>query len=51
MMMRRSREEEAENHDVPAITHSVVFKCVGANKEMHYHVKIARLGKQMGEIW
>ena len=39
-------EEEAEDHGVPAITHSVVFKCIGATKEMRYHELLALANRQ-----
>ena len=34
-------DEEEADHGVPAITHSVVFKCIGATKEMHYQELLA----------
>ena len=29
-------EEEAEDDNIPAITHTVVFKCIGCTKELCY---------------
>ena len=40
-------EEEAEDHGVPAITHSVVFKCIGATKELRYQELLALANRQM----
>ena len=40
-------EEEAEDHGVPAITHSVVFKCIGATKEMRYQELLALANRRV----
>lgn len=45
-------DEEEADHGVPAITHSVVFKCIGATKEMRYQELLALASRRMrnGEL-
>ena len=45
-------DEKVEDHGIPAITHSVVFKCIGATKEMCYQELLALANRRMrnGEI-
>lgn len=48
-----SPESSSDSEDeVPAITHSVVFKCIGAHKEFHYQELLALAAKKIrdGEI-
>ena len=41
--------EEEENDDIPAITHSVVFKCIGCTKELHYQELLALANQKMNK--
>ena len=38
-------DKEEDNDEIPAITHSVTFKCIGSTKEAHYQEVLA-LAKQ-----
>lgn len=31
-----SESHDSDSEDIPNITHSVIFKCIGATKEHHY---------------
>ena len=45
-------DEEEADHGVPTITFSVVFKCIGATKEMHFQQLLALPSTRMrnGEL-
>lgn len=42
-----NEEEDEEDNDVPAITHSVVFKCIGCTKELRYQELLALANQKM----
>ena len=42
-----NEEKEVEDHCIPTITHSMVFICIGATKEMRYQELLALANRQM----
>ena len=44
-------DEEAEDDNIPAITHTVVFKCIGCTKELRYQelLVLANQKRKKGE--
>lgn len=42
-----SDSSDSDADVIPAITHSVVFKCIGAQKEIHYQEILALVAKKI----
>ena len=41
---------EKEDDDIPAITHSVVFKCIGCTKELRYQELLALASQKIKKV-
>ena len=41
--------DSSSDDDVPAITYSVVFKCIGSHKELHYQEVLSQANKRIRE--
>ena len=46
-MSSGTEDDEDEGYNIPEITHSVIFKCIGAHKEIEYQEMLALASKNI----